>query len=92
MTIPVPLAFGLALIAISSPINNIACSKSSIPVVSLADTGITIVSPPHSSVVRPESDNCCFTLSKLAPVTSILLRATIIGTPAALACAIASLV
>jgi hypothetical protein len=44
-----------------------------------------MVSPPHSSETRLYSVNCCFIFSGLAPVTSILLMATIIGMDAALA-------
>ena len=51
----------------------------------LAETGTITVSPPHSSGSRPMSDNACFTRSAFASGLSILLMATMIFTPAALA-------
>ena len=49
----------------------------------LAETGTTIVSPPHSSGARPWLPSSCFTRSALASGLSILLTATMIGTSAA---------
>ena len=55
-------------------------------------TGMTIVLPPHSSGTNSWSASCCFTSSGLALALSILFIATMIGTRAAFAWAIASLV
>ena len=66
--------------------------SSSIPVACNAETFTVIVSPPHSSGTRPCSVNCCKILSGFAPGLSILLTATIIGTSAAFAWFIASIV
>ncbi len=92
MMVPIFLPFGLALMLMPSAVNRIASSKSSMPVLCLAETGMIIVSPSQSSGTSPFSDNCRFANSGFASGRSILLRATIIGTLAALACAIASLV
>ena len=51
-----------------------------------------IVSPPHSSVTRPYSVSCCLMRSGSAPTLSILLMATMVCTPAALAWLMASMV
>ena len=51
-----------------------------------------MVSPPQSSLTRLYSVNSVLTRSGLAPGLSILFIATIIGTPAAWACSIASFV
>ncbi|MNN75491.1 hypothetical protein D3C81_1917980 [compost metagenome] len=58
----------------------------------LADTGTNGESPPYSSGNTCSATSSCFTRSGLASGLSILLIATTMGTPAALACAIASLV
>ena len=50
----------------------------------LAETSTNTVSPPQSSGIRPRSASCRFGISGLAPGLSILLTATMIGTPAAL--------
>uniref|UniRef100_A0A7C9A2C3 Uncharacterized protein n=1 Tax=Opuntia streptacantha TaxID=393608 RepID=A0A7C9A2C3_OPUST len=50
------------------------------------------MSPPQSSGIRPIDESSCMTRSGLAPSLSILLIAITIGTPAALACAMASFV
>ena len=50
-----------------------------------AETSTMTVVPPHASGVRPRSDSSFFTSSGLAFGLSILLIATRIGTPAALA-------
>ena len=93
-SITIPLA-KLSLGAVSC--NNSACSstpsnKESIPCPLFADTSINIVSPPQSSGTTPSVTNSCFTRSELASGLSILVTATTIGTLAALAWWIASLV
>ena len=60
------------------------------PVIALTLTNI--VSPPHSSGTRPSSPSSRLTRSGSAPGLSILLTATMIGTFAAFAWAMASLV
>ncbi len=62
------------------------------PVFSLADTGMNCVVPPQSSGVKPSSESCCFTRSTFAFGLSTLLTATTIGTPAARAWFMASIV
>ena len=57
-----------------------------------AEISTNTVSPPHSSGTNSYFINSCFTFSGLAPGTSILFIATIIGIPAALAWFIASTV
>ena len=57
-----------------------------------AETGTIIVSPPHSSGMRPYWESSLFTLSGSAPGLSILFIATIIGTSAFFAWFIASTV
>ena len=89
-----PLA-GVSTGALSS--NTSACSKTfsskvSIPSPVLADTDMKGDSPPYSSGTTCSATNSCLTRSGFAPGLSILLIATTKGTPAALACAIASLV
>ena len=51
-----------------------------------------MVLPCHSSGTSPRAAKSCLTRSGLAPGKSILLIATMIGAPAALACSIASMV
>ena len=67
-------------------------SNVSIPSPFLAEIFVNRVSPPHISGVKPYSDNSVITRSAFAPGLSILLTATIIGTPAAFAWSIASFV
>ena len=62
------------------------------PSLVLAETWQKIVSPPQSSGTSPRSDSCWRTLSGWAFGTSILFTATMIGTFAALAWSIASIV
>ena len=56
----------------------------------LAETFTKTVVPPHSSGMSPRSESCCFTRSGWASGLSILLTATTMGTPAALAWSMAS--
>ena len=83
ITVPKVLPAGLAWISVSSATREIASNKSSSPSWVLAETGIIMASPPHSSGVRSSSANCCFTNSGLALGRSILFRATMMGIPAA---------
>ena len=55
-----------------------------------ADTLTKTVVPPHSSGMSPRSESCCFTRSGWASGLSILLTATMMGTPAAFAWSMAS--
>ena len=57
-----------------------------------AETSTTIVSPPHASGTSPRSESCWSTRAESASGRSILLTATMIGTSAALAWSIASIV
>jgi len=57
-----------------------------------AEIGTITVSPPQSSAIRPRSASSFFTRSRLAFGLSILLIATTIGTLAARAWSIASIV
>ena len=62
------------------------------PLPVLAETSTNIVSPPHSSGTTPCPERSCLTRSGFASGLSILLSATTIGTLAALAWCIASIV
>ena len=62
------------------------------PVPILAETPTNGDSPPKSSGITPSATNSALTRSTLASGLSILFIATTIGTPAALAWAMASLV
>ena len=57
-----------------------------------AEISTMMVSPPHSSGTRPCSESCCLTRFGSALSRSILLMATMIGTSAALAWLMASIV
>ncbi|MMZ61539.1 hypothetical protein D1872_236930 [compost metagenome] len=92
ITAPRARLSGFALYSLTSATSRIISSRSSRPIFCLADTLTKIVSPPHSSGTKPYSVNSCFTLSGLASGLSILLTATIIGSPAALAWLTASTV
>ena len=69
-----------------------ARASSSMPSPVLAETGTNGDSPPYSSGTTPCATSSCLTRSGFASGLSILLIATTIGTLAALACAIASMV
>ena len=62
-----------------------ASSSFSMPSPVRADTGIIMVSPPHSSEIRPCSESCCLIRSGCASGLSILLIATTTVTSAAFA-------
>ena len=75
-----------------SAVRSIISNRLSIPSWEWADTGTKIVLPPQSSGISSYSASSCFTRSILALGLSILLIATIISTPAALAWLMASTV
>ena len=75
-----------------SAVRRIVSSRVSIPSPDLAETGTNSVLPPQSTGISSYSVISCFTLSILAPGLSILLTATMISIPAALAWLIASTV
>ena len=92
ITIPLAARFGLALSSFISATSSMDSSSESIPMRVRAETGTHIVLPPHSSGTSSYSVSCCMMRSVLTPGLSILLIATIISTPAALAWFIASTV
>ena len=92
MIVPLACRFGLLCNSRSSASSNNISRRSSTPVPSKAEISTKTVEPPHSSGESSCPINCCLTRSGFALVTSILLTATIIGTPAAFAWSIASIV
>ena len=84
-TVPDALRLGLALSSLSSVTSSTISSSSSRFCFFFADTSTMTVEPPHCSGVRPRSASSFLTRSGLASGLSILLIATRIGTPAALA-------
>ena len=91
-TLPIAYLLGLALYSSSSATSKIFSRSLSTPSPVFALIEVHIVSPPHSSGVKPYSASSDNTFSTFAPGLSILLIATNIGTFAALAWSIASLV
>ena len=91
-TTPVAEPFDTAFSSSTSDNKDIESNKLSTPVPSLADTSIKIFSPPHSSGITSCFVNSVLTFSTLAPSLSTLFTATIIGTPAAFECWMASMV
>ena len=89
-----PLAFrlGLAFNSFTSAVKRIISRSSGMPSFVWADTGTNTVLPPQSSGISSYSESSCFTRSTLALGLSILLTATMISTPAALAWLMASTV
>ena len=85
ITEPIASLDGFALSSSTSACNKIISRRFTIPSPVFADTGTEITSPPQSSTRIPCSVRSCLTLSGFAPGLSILLIATMIGTPAALA-------
>ena len=73
-----------------SAVRTIISSSSGRPSPLRAEIGTATVSPPHSSTISPRSASSFLTRSGSALSLSILLIATTIGTPAALAWSIAS--
>ena len=92
ITVPLAVRSGLAFSSCISATSKMVSSNLSMPIFVLADTGTQITLPPHSSGTSSCSVSCCSTRSGLAPSLSILLMATIISTPAALAWLMASMV
>ena len=89
-TVPVAVRLGLAFNSLTSETIKIVSNNSSIPSPFFALVLTKIVSPPHSSGMIPSSAISDLTWSGFASGLSILLTATIIGTPAAFAWSIAS--
>ena len=81
-----------ALSSSTSACNRSDSSNFSMPSPVFAETGTKMFSPPHSSAITPSCDSSFLTFSGSASCLSILLTATTIGTPAAFACWMASLV
>ena len=92
ITLPEAGASGLAASSSSSVTSRMFSSRLSRPWWVFAETSQKIVSPPHSSGVMPSWVSSVRTRSGLAPSLSILLTAISIGTSAARAWSIASLV
>ena len=90
ITTPLALPSGTALSSSTSACSEIASSRSSTPSPVLADSSTIWVSPPKSSATTCSASSSFLTRSGSASDLSILLIATISGTPAALACWIAS--
>ena len=84
-TTPAARPAGLARRSSTSATSRRVSSRSSTPSPVRADTGIISTSPPQSCGMRPCSESCCFTRSGWACSRSILLMATTIGAPDALA-------
>ncbi|GIX22157.1 MAG: hypothetical protein KatS3mg121_0940 [Gammaproteobacteria bacterium] len=89
---PVAGPWSGALSSSSSACSSRLSSRSSTPCPVRADTGTNMTSPPQSSGINSYLLSACLTRSGSASGLSILLTATTIGTPAALACSIASTV
>ena len=85
ITIPLALLLGLALYSATSAVKSTISRSCSIPSLECAETGTNMVEPPQSSGMSSYSVSSCFTLSTFALGLSILLIATIISIPAALA-------
>ena len=85
-------ASGLAFSSSTSDCRSSISSSESRPSFCFAETSTNTVSPPHSSGCRPCTTSSCRTFAGFASGRSILLTATTIGTPAALAWSIASMV
>ena len=92
ITTPLACLFGFTFKSCMSETNNTISSNWSMLICCFAEISTKTVSPPHSSGTNSYFINSCFTFSGLAPGTSILFIATIIGIPAALAWFIASTV
>ena len=92
MMSPDASAVGLALSSSTSACSSSISSRLERPVFSRAETSTKMVSPPHSSGCSPCVVSSWRTRSGLASGRSILLTATTIGTSAAFAWSIASMV
>ena len=92
-TVPMAGRSGLATgSTLASEVRRMVSSSSSRPSPVLALTGTSGTSPPYSSMMMPRSESWVLTRSGLPSGRSILLRATTMGTPAALAWSMASTV
>ena len=89
---PLARPAGLAVSSSSSATASSWSSSSSTPTFCCADISTTMVSPPHDSGTSSYSASCVSTRPGSALSLSILLTATTIGTSAALAWLIASIV
>ena len=92
ITAPLACLFGFTFRSCISETRSTISSNWSMFIFCFADISTNTVFPPHSSGTNSYCINSCFTLSGLAPGTSILFIATIIGIPAAFAWFIASTV
>ena len=92
ITVPLASRFGLARNSCISATSKTISNSWSNPSLVAAETGTQIVSPPQASGTSSYSVRFCKTRSKFDSGLSILLTATTIGTPAALAWLIASTV
>ena len=86
------LFLGFAFNSSSSAVISIVSSNSSRFIFCFAEISTNSVFPPQSGDISPYSVNSVLTFIGSAPGLSILFIATIIGTPASLACDIASTV
>ena len=84
-TVPIASLSGLAFSSSTSACSKIISSRLVMPSPVFADTGTLMTSPPQSSTRTPFSARSFLTISGFAPGLSILLMATMIGTPAAFA-------
>src|SRR6266568_4583632 len=91
-TVPWARRSGLAFRSSSSACSRIWSSSSCTFLPVLAEIAVASVVPPNSSSTTPCASRSCFTFCTLAVGRSILLMATTKGTPAFLACEIASMV
>ncbi len=91
-TAPVAFLSGFDLRSSTSDCRSTWSSSSDTLVPFFAETAVDSVVPPNSSSTTPCCRRSCFTRMGLASGRSTLLIATIIGTPAFLACEIASMV
>ena len=90
MIVPTADAFGLALRSWRSATSRIISSSPSILIFDRAETSTEGTSPPYSSTITSAAASCSLIRPGFAVGRSILLIATIIGTPAAFTCAMAS--
>jgi len=91
-TVPWARRAGLAFKSSSSAWSRIWSSSSSTLVPFLAEIAVDSTVPPNSSSTTPWASRSCLTFCGFAEGRSILLIATTSGTPAFLACEIASIV
>ena len=92
MTMPVARPSAAAVSSSTSAWSRMASNNASTPWPVFADTCTNMFEPPHSSAMTSCLESSVRTRSGSASGLSILFTATTIGTPAALACWIASMV